>query len=205
MNERNVRSSDINAAREISRRLSGRAGTWVPADGAQTRYVTFRRPQASGPGPNRAVEYPEARVEPVASSPVASAPIHAPFRQQMPADLGSWEAFLAWCSRQTSCRTALLVDGQGFVIARLGNSSLEDSDGLAAELSLAMEQLASIDVIPGGLRSAVLEFGSQHVVGFRATIRTEVFLLGIVADCPITLADKESIHHSFADALAKLG
>jgi hypothetical protein len=205
MNDRNERSSDIDAAREISRRLSGHGHASGSPGVAQPRYVVFRRAQGAPLETGGEQAKPVVRSE--VSGPPASPPASVPLRieQLAPPAVENWDDFLLWCTQRTGCSSALLVDGQGFVVARFGQGSLEESEGLAAELSLAMEHLAQIDVIPGGLRSATLEYGSLHVAAVRAAVRDEVFLLGLVSAVPITLADKQSVQGAFADALTKLG
>lgn len=217
MSVQNVRSFDLDLARALSRRLSASKRQTTPPAPASPTYVRFAAVSPPAPSSRRATLAPgqlapaplptptPAAVAPVA--PVVPPPPPSP-RTVHPIDsdhVDSWEQFLAWCSLNANIESAFVVDSQGFVIGQHGQLSSEQCDGVGAELSLAMEQLARIEALHGELGSAVLGFGTRILIGFRGNLQREEFVLGIVATDPIPAEVMQAVGTSFRDVLPRLG
>lgn len=208
MNVQNEKSSDLQRARQLSRRLASPAteqGIGEPPQGF-VRFRGFAPPKPTTPRrPTLAPGDPTPR-----SSPMDPVPFSAPAANHEmlpwinPELVGSWEQFLAWCSLHGSIESAFVVDGQGFVIGQHGQLLPEEFDGVGAELSLAMEQLARIEALRGELGSAVLAFGTRTLIGFRAKVASEELVLGLVATDPIPQSVMAAVGAGFRAVLPKL-
>lgn len=211
MNVQNARSSDLQLARQLSQRLATPVTERTPtSEGPEFVRFTAGFAAPKPPTPRRqtlAPGDPVPRTPPVPAAPTsfsAPAPIEPAAPPLDPALVESWEQFLAWCSLNAGVESAFVVDGQGFVIGQHGQLMPEQFDGVGAELSLAMEQLARIEALHGDLGSAVLGFGTRSLVGFRGKHAQEELVLGLVATDAIPSAVMEAIGASFRSVLPKL-
>ncbi|HPA52140.1 MAG TPA: hypothetical protein PLP50_11115 [Thermoanaerobaculia bacterium] len=140
MRDRSVISSNVDVAAAISRSLAARRPGAPTGDEPRELYVRFERV-----------------VPAEASSPRPPA-----------AEIGTWEAFLAWSLELTRAHAGFVVDSQGFVIASRGNTPKDGFEGIGAELCYAMDQLRRINPTGGELRLLELQFDANRLIGLRA-------------------------------------
>lgn len=184
-----VNSSDLAYARIISHRMS-------PAhSGADWAIETVARstspsPKNSGPSPGRYVET------------VSSHPSKVDF---IPAEIDSWEVFLAWSIELCQARAAFIVDAQGFVIGSRGNAPSSGFEGIGAELCFAMEQLDRIDPASGQLEALELHFGPTNILGIKAVSEDRgAFVLGYVGTRGVHESVREAVYRQTLHNLHRL-
>jgi hypothetical protein len=153
-------SSDVDAARALSRRLSGLETGPEPADATGTPYIRF------------AAAVDEDASPPAAAEVAALEPLN---------DFNRWDEFLAWSLEKVRSTAAFAVDPQGFVIGSSGNVPEDGFEGTGAELSYVMSQADAMDPTMGALRAVGLEFSNRRVAGFRAeTEGAEGFIVAFI-------------------------
>ncbi len=212
MRERSASSSDIELARELSRRLAGRGKATAsvgdrPADPGYRRFCT-----TVPPAPAPIQPPPEPPAVPVPATPPAppvpvaveepGEPAQVP---QPPTGMTTWEEFLAWSLSAAHARAAFVVDSQGFVISSHGNLPADGFEGLGAELCLAMEQLERIDPEAGGLSALELVFQNRRIVGVRAVSEEEgSFVVGFVVSAGVSDEAQRIITKQLEESLSRL-
>lgn len=201
MKDRDVSSSDIECAREISRRLSAfGAKTDSPADApaAVTEYVRFSN------APSRTERNAKATVTVLEKEPPANAPEIEPF-PPLPRDTGSWEALLAWTADRFEAESAFIVDNQGFVIANRGKIPSDGFEALGAEVYLAFEQLERLDPLAGRLLWLDLEFTRRRISALRAKVpNREQMVFVAVNSSSAHIPHRAKIENSILDTMTKL-
>lgn len=161
MNNRSGNLSDIDLARQLSRRLTGLAagapatGKPLPAPGYQPFRIAAKEAATAPP----VTVQPEQPADPFL---VEAEPAPAP-----PKPVTSWEEFLAWSLELAGGRAAFVVDSQGFVIASRGRIPDDGFEAVGAELCLAMEQLDRLDQDAGILHAIELVFQNHRIIGMR--------------------------------------
>ena len=156
MSDRNDGWSDLQRAKEASRRLGGMANAGPPRSrGAEpTRsYTRFRGPKASPPAP-----------APTSGNASPAGAVPAP---TLPAEVAkTWTGLLTWACEATASESAFVVDSQGFVLAHQGNWSYEDIEDVGSQLTLIMTRADETESA-GRSRSISLEFGQHWLNGTR--------------------------------------
>jgi hypothetical protein len=151
--------SDVDAARALSRRLSGLEPGPEPGDAANGRYIRFAA-AADGGAP------PSATEEAAAAEPLN--------------DFTRWDEFLAWSLEKVRSTAAFAVDSQGFVIGSSGNVPEDGFEGTGAELSYVMSQADVLKSEMGPLQAIHLRYHDHRVSGFRAAGEAEGFLVAFI-------------------------
>ena len=199
MRDRDVSSSDIECAREMSRRLSAfGAKKDSSADAASTvvEYVRFTTvlPRADHKTP--------ATVTVLEKEPTA--PVAEPF-PPLPRDVESWEALLAWVSDRFGAEAAFIVDNQGFVIANRGRIPSDGFEALGAEVYLAFEQLERLDPSAGRLLWLDLEFTRRRISALRAKVpnREQMVFVAVNAS-PAHITHRSDIENAILDCMTRL-
>ncbi|MEW6365450.1 MAG: hypothetical protein AB1714_12560 [Acidobacteriota bacterium] len=200
MKDLGVNLSDIERARELSRRLTGpqgAAGAAVPAAPA-ARYVQFgmpisamalsaTHPAAAGApetaaAPAERAPSPAARLAaPAIAEPVPAPPSPPPIVEAVaavpspppivePAGFESLDAMLEWCRCQLDAESAFIVDTQGFVITVGGRAAEDHFEGLGAGLSVTVEHLMGLDEAAGQLKWVDLEYSGRRLVAIRTQV-----------------------------------
>ena len=196
MKDLGVNLSDIERARELSRRLAGpqaAAGAAVAA-APIARYVQFGMPISAMPPSEPSAEavapepvaapaelvpsHPTRTVAPAVAEPVAAAP--APIVE--PAGFESLEGMLEWCRCQLDAESAFVVDTQGFVITVDGRAAEDHFEGLGAGLSVSIERLMELDHAAGQLKWVDLEYSGRRIVAIRTHVPDHgAMVLGFIA------------------------
>jgi hypothetical protein len=149
-------SSDLAAARAVSRRLAGLA------------------PMASS----------ESDVQPYTSLGAAPTPMVRSAESGPAAELQeftTWDGYLEWSMEFTGATAGFAVDPQGFVIGSAGERGEDGFEGLGAELSYIAGQARAMADEGEVLDGIGLVFSGRMVVGFRSAVEgAEGFLIGFV-------------------------
>lgn len=156
MTNRNVSSSNLERAREASRRIQGEAPGPAAAVAPQT-YVRFRAqaliPAAPVPAPAAPAPLPPLDIQ----SPPGSL---APF---------SWDKLLTWCRTAARAESAFAMDSHWLVIAHQGSLRPEQVEGVGSCLMIALEQARKM--IRGDTPVTVsVELGTLWLTGFAAAL-----------------------------------
>lgn len=138
---RTARSSDIDIARGISRRLSGQAGK--PQPSASLGYIRFDASRF------------------VPQSPPQSAALFGP---------GMWNEMLALCAEESHAELAFVVDDQGLVIASHGSEEDSLVEGIGARLLIAFEQTDQMSALGDPAESIAIQMGKRWLTGLRMRI-----------------------------------
>jgi len=162
-------SSDIEAARNVSRRLTGLTPTGSPDDGG---YITF-----AGIG---------GAVIPTSDSLDEEVSVDQDFQ--------TWDGFLDWTLGVSHSSAVFAVDPQGFVLGARGAVSEDGFEGTGAELSYIVGQAQAMSRQPEELQSVALDFGDRRLVGLRVRMSdSQDFLLGFVEPQRLTNAVIEGV------------
>jgi hypothetical protein len=176
-----VGSSDVDAARMLSRRLAGLEPGPAPSDPSSPPYLRF------------APDSGDAAPAGTDSASAGDEPLN---------DLTRWDEFLGWSLNKARSSAAFAIDPQGFVIGSSGNVPEDGFEGTGAELSYVMSQADVMNPEMGGLRSISLEFANRRVAGFRADLADAgSFVVAFIDAEALTDVTREQIarqlEHSF--------
>jgi hypothetical protein len=183
-------SSDLNRAREISRRLAEREKrpapkpAAAPAPGPAHRFSAEQVRAAAG------LPAPPAPASPAASAPAASAPAPAraapPPRPLPPLPAGGgWDALVAWCRSALLAESAFLIDDQGLLVASAGKIDAREAEGIGGRLVFTLEQADEMKGDALSARAITLEYGGSCLSGWRVPIAGGVSLtLGVLGARP---------------------
>ncbi len=186
-----VNSSDLAAARLLSRRLARRD---PHEDELAGHPFTGRAPASDVPLP--AIEADRASASPSKDEEIRTVPV----------EMESWEVLLAWSVELCRARAAFVVDPQGFVIASRGNVPADGFEGMGAELCFLMEQLDRVDPEAGRLRSLDLHFDGRKVMGVRSvTAGGDAYVVGFVGSRGLSEAVREAVCRQVEFSLGRLG
>lgn len=158
MTRNTVASSDIDAARALSRRLSGLEPGAEPGPAADTPFLRFGVSAGSA-------------AEAETTDHGATEPLN---------DFTRWDEFLAWSLEKSRSSAAFVVDPQGFVIGTSGSVPEDGFEGTGAELSYVMSQADVLDPEMGALQSIHLRYHDHRVSGFRAVGEAAGFLVAFI-------------------------
>jgi hypothetical protein len=151
-------SSDIEIARDASRRLTGLAPRGDTEHGG---YVRF---DGLGGVPER-----------------VSAAVDHEEEISFDGDFHTWDGFLDWAMEISQSTATFAVDPQGFILGARGAIPEDGFEGTGAELSYIVGQAQAMGRQPEALRSVALDFDYWHLVGLRVpTADAQDFLLGFV-------------------------
>jgi hypothetical protein len=179
-----VGSSDLDLARDLSRRLSGAEPDVAPPVVEDSPYLRF---SPSAPGR-------DARGE---DGP--------PPTDEELNDFTRWDELLAWALNKVRSSAAFAVDPQGFVIGSSGNVPEDGFEGTGAELSYVMSQADAMDPEMGGLESVELGFGNRRLAGFRARSAVATgFVIAFIDPEIFTAETREQIAHQLEHSFAVL-
>ena len=174
-------SSDLEAARSLSRRLVGLEAGATGADAPATPYLRFT------PGP------PEPSTSAVGPGEADTEPLN---------DFTRWDEFLAWGLNKARSSAVFAIDPQGFVIGSSGNVPADGFEGAGAELSYVMSQADVMNPEMGSLMAISLEFANQRITGVRADVAdAEGFVIAFVdaeaLDEAVRAQVSRQLEHSF--------
>ena len=155
-------SSDLERAREISRRLGpeGSPSTAAPEGG----FIRFRRRAPSTPAPAAPAAGPAASAAPLAqaeATPVGMAPpVLAAYGARR------WDLLTSWLRQAADGRAAFLMDAHGLVMSVDGPVEISEVENVGARLVVAMTHVARMFAeVPRSLQLDV-SVGQFHVRGF---------------------------------------
>jgi len=175
MSSRNVSSSDLHVAKQLSRRLA--FGPPVPEAGSPKvngSYVTFR--SSTAPEVERVAPMPARRVEAEATE-----------LPRPPASVRNWDDMLRWCQEAAAAKAVFVMDSQGFVIAKEGGASYEDAEAMGTQIMVALDRFDELDTFNKRALSVTVEFRSFWLTGIRVPAETrDCFTLGVLRTDPPT-------------------
>jgi hypothetical protein len=167
MNGHNASSSDLELARELSRRLLGVEERLAPV------------PYQPIPG---CVRFPGAAMPP--AQPAASPErVVAP---DQPRSFEGWSQVLDWGLDLSGATTGFVMDPEGFAIAHRGPIGGEEIQGLGSQLMVAMSQTDRLEHPGTPALSVCVEYAAFSITGLRVS-RGELgpFTLGFIAARPL--------------------
>lgn len=166
--DRTDSSSDLESARELSRRLvAPRAAGHVvaPSDSDFVRFTfssVMRRSAAS-----------ESRTSSTGVAPGHEAP--------KPESATTWDDFLARSLPVAEAHAAFLMDGQGLLVASCGPIPAADLEGVGGRLMAALEHGRKMQLEEGREPAVVVELGSAWLTGFAVPLRDgSTLTMGVV-------------------------
>jgi hypothetical protein len=192
MSDRNERWSDLDWAKEASRRLGGQqdaasaspSGVELPPAASYTRFRAKARPGVA----------PAASPEAAAAPPPTSPP--KPALPELPSEgVQSWSGLLAWAADAAGAESCFVVDSQGFVLAHHGDWSYEDIEDVGSQLTLIMTRADETEAA-GRSRAITLEFGEHWLSGTRISFPD-------VGELTFVLISREALDRELILALAR--
>jgi hypothetical protein len=197
MKDRGVSSSDIDRARELSRRLS--------AFGSKTRQPSEAAPAAAYVRFTAAVPSEATTIPSAVASPERTAIEPAVAELPPLENVDSWETLLTWVSKGLAADAAFVVDNQGFVIANTGKVPTDGFVALGAELCLSFEQLESMDPLAGRPLWLDLEFMRRRIVAFCARVpKREQMLFVAINPAAAYVEKRTAVEKAVLDCMSKL-
>lgn len=162
---RTARSSDIDIARNISRRLSGQSGK--PQASASLGYIRFQASRF------------------VPQSPQQPAALFGP---------AIWNEMLALCVEQAHAELAFVVDDQGLVIASHGSEEASLIEGIGARLLIAFEQTDQMSALGDRAESIAIQMGRRWLTGLRMRIdESRPVILGVLGPEVVSQETRERL------------
>jgi len=175
MSSPSANSSDLNLAKQLSRRLAfglPKHEQRGPAAPSSATYVAFRA--NVGPAPVRPA------VEPAPSPAPTSSSIPEP-----PPNIRNWDDMLRWCQEAAFAKTVFIMDSQGFVIAKEGSWSYEDAEAMGTQIMVALDRFDDLDTFHKRALSVTIEFRSFWLTGIRVPAESrDCFTLGLLRTDP---------------------
>ena len=169
-------SSDLERARELSRKLRGDASNRARAGAAAV----------PAPGKDGFLRF---RAGGLLPAPAPSAPVSGTL----------WDPFLDWCLAVAGATAGFVLDGQGLLVAVRGALSAGDAEGIGARVMVALEQARKIQ--PGGSPDPAvsIDFGSGCLSGFAVALKDRsVLTIGLVGPRSVAPAARGTIASAFA-------
>lgn len=168
MSSRNANSSDLQLARELSHRVTGRRnGQPAAPTKAPASYVALRAQAISG----------EAAVQRASAEPTPG-PRELP---SPPETIRTWDDMLRWCQEAAEAKTVFVMDAQGFVIAKEGSYSYEDAEAMGTQLMVALDRFDELDTFHKRAQTIAVSFRSFYLTGLRIPPNSrDCFTLGIL-------------------------
>lgn len=178
-------SSDLNRARELSRRLTQSepsAPPPAPARSAPPRFTASKVPGVPAPvtaaPASGAAAAPAPAVDPRAPTPW---PGRVP---PLPA-AATFEARTNWCREALGADAIFLLDERGLLVAASGGMTPSESEGIGARLVFSFEQADAMRRGADRTRSIAVEFGNSCLTGWRFPIDGVTLTLGVVTPKPL--------------------
>jgi hypothetical protein len=177
---RDASSSDLNRARETSRRLSQlEAGAPPPRDAS----ARFSASQVTGvptppPGAGAAAVTPPPAVDPRSPGPL---PARVP---PLPAAT-TFEARTAWCREALGAESVFLLDERGLLVASAGSVAAAEAEGVGARVVFTFEQADAMRRGSDRTRSICVEFGSGFLTAWRFPAEGIVLTVCVVTPKPL--------------------
>jgi hypothetical protein len=195
---RSASSSDLELARELSRRLAiDTRPTPRPARPASAGYVAFtpRRVQVPMPPP---------LLEPA----VESERRHVPDPPIVSIEEGSacWDRLLEWCLDAFGGEAAFVMDAYGLVVAARGRLGPDAVQGIGARLMIALQHAEQMDLDAGeGVsRALAVELSAGWLNGLRVLIGEGEDALsltvGVASRAPFRRDERLAVERAFAAA-----
>jgi hypothetical protein len=199
-------SSDLNLARELSRRLVVERAPVAPAPArpAPRGYVAF---------PSRGAVPAAVRVP----MPVVAAPPSEPEPRALPeppvvsVEEGSacWDRLLDWCLDAFGAEAAFIMDSYGLVVATRGRMTADTVQGVGARLMVTLqhaEQMA-VEAPDGTSRAVAVELAAGWLNGMRVTLgrgdEALVLTVGVASRAPFRRDERLAVEAAFASAMPK--
>lgn len=165
-------SSDLDMARQLSRRLTS------PADRAR-----------EAPDADSVSSLYEGVTVDLGRAAATTATPPVPTRE-----LVTWDDLLEWVLGISGASAAFVVDSQGFVIGRGGELPEDGFEGVGAELSDVFEKLDRIHPAGTALSSVDLPVPDGRLVGLRSgNDEGQTFMVGLVVPSPLGETVKEAV------------
>ncbi len=214
-------SSDLERAREVSRRLRP-GGATAPPSAVTTGPLPTRlgfsaeraRALAGGTAPMAAAPHaaapipaaPPAPPNPSAELPVAaarpSAPPARPTIPEPPAD-ASWESLLVWCRSALAAEGAFVIDGRGLLVSNSGKLTDDDAQAMGARLVMTVDQADEMER-GAQVRTLTLDLSTRCLTGVRLQLASGARLtVGVLSLRPLTLSAGALVRRAFASKLAE--
>jgi hypothetical protein len=175
---RDASSSDLNRARELSRKLSAVAPGAPPpaAPAAPIAAPRFAAAQVKGvaPAPGAA-----AAAAPGAT-PLPGAAAPPPLRMPPPPTTTTFEGRTSWCRDALAAEAVFLLDERGLLVASAGSVQSAEAEGVGARLVFTFEQADAMKRGTDRTRSITIEFGSSFLTGWRFPLEGVTLTLGVV-------------------------
>ena len=180
-------SSDLDLAREISRRLTG---------------APFSRARASAPEPTPRVGVaapdPSGFVSLRRNDPVP-APVPTPTPTPRVFGAGGWENLLEWTLAATGSEAAFLMDPHGLVVACRGPLPAGQAERLGARLMVALDQARRMAPTEEEDISVTVQFGEVFLTGFAAPLSDGILLTaGLVSRKPVEPSARGAVARALA-------
>lgn len=174
-------SSDLNRARELSRKLSA---------------VEPSAPQAAPVLPSPPLRFAAAQVKgvpPPAPAPAVAAngqasngqaangaATPAPLRMPPPPTNTTFEGRTTWCRDALQAEAVFLLDERGLLVASSGAVQSGEAEGIGARLVFTFEQTDAMKRGTDRTRSISIEFGNGFLTGWRFPLEGVILTLCVV-------------------------
>ena len=175
---RDASSSDLNRAREISRRLSQLEPGAPPQRDASARFSASQVTGIPTPPPMPAAAAPAAGADPRAATPL---PARVP---PLPAAT-TFEARTAWCREALGAESVFLLDERGLLVASAGSVAATEAEGVGARVVFTFEQADAMRRGSDRTRSICVEFGSGFLTAWRFPAEGVVLTVCVVTPKPL--------------------
>lgn len=164
MNDRGANSSDLEIARQLSRKLTGApVGDAPPV--APNRYTRFSASRLS-PSP-----------QPSADALAGTADSASP-----PRDFQNWQEFLQWVIDEGFAMGGFVMDSEGFAIAANGTIDDEQAQGMGVSLMMVFNEADEPDHPGTDADSIAIEYSQFTLTGIRiSSSGNYLFTLGLLA------------------------
>lgn len=176
MSSRDASSSDLNRAREMSRRLSQLEPGAPPQRDAGSRFSASQVTGVPTPAPMAATPVPGA--EPRSTTPL---PARVP---PLPAAT-TFEARTSWCREALGADSVFLLDERGLLVASAGSVTAADAEGVGARVVFTFEQADAMRRGSDRTRSICVEFGSGFLTAWRFPAEGIVLTVCVVTPKPL--------------------
>ena len=172
MRDRDASFSDLDLARSLSKRLTGEdRGAARETDDLQGQFVKFEKRTVPA---TAAAPFPEAAAAP---------PVE--LSENLLEEFYSWDDLLSWVRFFKPCQVAFVVDPEGFVIAKNGDRSLEELEGIGAQFQVVADEATRIE--DGAATALCLKLTGSWLSGLRfSRDGSGKFLFCVIADEPLS-------------------
>lgn len=175
---RDARSSDIDRARQLTRRFEDGKAT---AEIEQPGYIRFDAARFGAP--------PARPTPPPPPPPLPPPQAHV-----------DWDALLGWVRARVNADTVLLTDAQGLLVGLSGDASRAHAEVIGSCLVLSFEHANRMEADDRSSRFIVVEFGGVIVSGMRIELpEGGGLVLGIASSTAIDVDARAEIERALAE------